>query len=103
MSRYSLSQAAEGDLANIATYTIETFGVAQAIAYRDGLIRAFEFLAEHPMAARLRNELKPPIRAYRFRSHLIVYDVLPDDGVLIQRVRHGREDWLSSDNDDLAQ
>jgi toxin ParE1/3/4 len=93
MPSYALTQAAENDLADIAAYTVKTFGVAQAIVYRDGLIRAFEFLAENPGAVRLRTELKPPLRAHRFQSHLIVYDLLPDEGILIVRDRHGREDW----------
>ena len=95
MPSYRLSSAAENDLAHIAAYTIETFGIAQAIAYRDGLIRTFEFLAENPKAARLRRELKPPLRAHRFQSHLIFYDMQPDGGILIVRIRHGREDWLA--------
>ncbi|RYM09534.1 type II toxin-antitoxin system RelE/ParE family toxin [Sphingobium cupriresistens] len=95
MSSYQLSGAAERDLAHIAAYTVEAFGVAQALAYRDGLIRSFDFLAENPNSARLRHELNPPVRAHRFQSHLIFYDVQADGGILILRVRHGREDWLS--------
>lgn len=99
MAAYALSRAAEDDLARIAAYTVETFGIEQAIAYRDGLKRAFEFLAENPRAARLRAELKPPLRAHRFQSHLIVYDIRADGSILIVRVRHGREDWLAGDKD----
>lgn len=95
MPSYTLSRAADDDLARIAVYTVETFGIDQAIAYRDGLIRAFEFLAENPRAARRRTELKPPLRAHRFQSHLIFYDVKPDGDILIVRIRHGREDWLA--------
>lgn len=51
---YTLTKAAERDLAQIAAYTVETFGVEQALAYRDGLIGCFQFLAEHPKFARLR-------------------------------------------------
>jgi toxin ParE1/3/4 len=94
MPSYILSGAAEEDLAHIAAYTVGTFGIEQAIAYRDGLIRTFAFLAENPKAARLRHELKPPLRAFRFQSHLIFYDEQPGGGILIVRVRHGREDWL---------
>lgn len=95
MPSYTLSKAAERDLAGIATYTIEAFGIEQALAYRDGLIGCFNFLAEHPKSARLRAELNPPVRARRFQSHLIFYDEQPDGGILILRVRHGREDWLA--------
>lgn len=98
MATYALTQAAENDVAGIAAYTVERFGVAQAISYRDGLIRTFEFLGEYPGAARLRSELNPPLRAHRFRSHLIVYDILPDGRILIVRVRHYREDWQVGDD-----
>ena len=94
MPFYTLTKAAERDLADIADYTIITFGIEQALAYRDGLMGCFEFLAEHPKSARLRTELHPPVRARRFRSHLIVYDEQSDGSILILRVRHGREDWL---------
>lgn len=95
MPSYTLSGAAERDLEHIAAYTVDTFGIEQALVYRDGLIRSFDFLAENPKSARLREELKPPVRAYRFQSHLIFYDLLPDGSILILRVRHGREDWAA--------
>lgn len=95
MSSYELSGAAERDLESIAAYTIETFGIEQALAYCDGLIRSFDFLAGNPKSARLRHELHPPVRAHRFQFHLIFYDMLPGGGIVIVRVRHGREDWLT--------
>ena len=60
--------------------------------YRDHLLRAFEFLAQFPRAARLRTELRPPVRIHFCRSHIIVYRE-NDAGILILRVRRGREDW----------
>ncbi len=97
MPPYKMSKAAERDLTDIAAYAIATFGIEQALAYRDGLINCFTFLAEHPKSARLRHEINPPVRARRFRSHLIFYDEQPDGGILILRVRHGREDWLDGE------
>jgi toxin ParE1/3/4 len=94
MPPYTLSKAAENDIASIADYTVETFGIDQAIAYRDGLIRAFGFLAEFPRAARERTELRRNARVYPYQSHLIIYRI-DGDGILIQRVRHAREDWIN--------
>lgn len=96
MSSYRLSKAADADIAAIAEYTIEAFGVEQAIAYRNGLIEAFKFLAEFPRAARERYEIDPPVRAHPYKSHMVVY-VIEGDDVLILGVRHGHEDWMSSD------
>jgi toxin ParE1/3/4 len=75
MPFYTLSKAAENDIAAIAEYTVETFGIAQAETYRDGLIRTFEFLAEFPRAARERTELRQNTRVYPYQSHLIIYRV----------------------------
>ncbi len=94
MPGYRLSKAAERDLAAIARYTVETHGVDQAMAYRDGLIRAFEFLAEFPRAARERPELRHGTRVHPCQMHLIVYRI-DGDGIFVQRVRHGREDWIN--------
>lgn len=96
MPSYKLSRSAENDIAAIADYTVEAFGIEQAIAYRDGLIETFEFLAEFPRAARERLEITPPVRAHPYKSHLVIY-VIEGDDVLILRVRHSREDWISTD------
>jgi plasmid stabilization system protein ParE len=61
MPSYTLSKSAAADLERIAAYTVETYGVDQAIAYRDGLIRTFKFLAEFPHAARERPESRPRV------------------------------------------
>lgn len=95
MLSYRLTRAATDDLLTIYLAGLEQFGVAQADRYHDDLERMFAFLAETPRAARLREELNPPVRAHPFKAHIIVYDET-DDGILILRVRHGREDWIST-------
>lgn len=95
MGSYRLSEAAADDLTAIARYTVATHGKAQALAYRDGLIQACGFLADNPEAARLRTELEPPIRVHRFQSHMLVYKHEDDGSILIVRIRHVREDWIS--------
>lgn len=91
---FTLSRAAESDLATIADYTIRTFGEEQAILYRDGLIDALDFLARFPKAARQRTELRGDVRAHPYRSHLIFYRPAGDD-IFILRIRHAREDWTN--------
>lgn len=94
MPTYKLSRSARNDIAAIADYTIATFGVDQALAYRDSLMETFEMLARFPRAARERLEIDPPVRAHPHKSHMIIY-IIDDDDVLILGVRHGREDWVS--------
>ena len=71
------------------------FGQARADTYHEGLAAIFAFLAEYPRAARVRDEITPPVRAHPHRSHLIVYELDAENKVVILRVRHGREDWIS--------
>jgi toxin ParE1/3/4 len=97
---YQLTQAASDDIADIFIEGLALFGLAQADKYHDGLTAAFEFLADFPRAARLRAEIDPPVRAYRYKSHMILYDLGDDDAVLILRVRHGHEDWIPHNHAD---
>lgn len=96
MSGYRLTKAAADDVVEIYQNGFELFGMAQADAYQAGLQAAFAFLADTPLAARLRREAEPPARAWRYKAHLIVY-IVDSDGILVVRVRHGREDWASGD------
>jgi toxin ParE1/3/4 len=91
---YRLSRKAEDDLIAIYHIGVDEFGAAQAEGYFTGLEEAFSFLASHPRAARERREISPPVRAHRYKSHLIVY-ILDGDDVLILRIRHAREDWAA--------
>lgn len=95
MPSYRFTKPATDDLVTIYLAGLEQFGVAQADRYHDGLERMFAFLAQTPRAARMREELDPPVRAHPFKAHIIIYDET-DDGILILRVRHGREDWIST-------
>lgn len=94
MPGYRLTQAAVNNIQDIFIEGLALFGLAQADKYHDGLTIAFEFLADFPRAARLREEIQPPVRAYRYKSHMILYDLGADDAVIILTVRHGREDWI---------
>jgi toxin ParE1/3/4 len=94
MAAYRLTAAAVSDITSMFLEGLEQFGLPQADRYHQGLAEAFDFLAQFPRAARAREELHPPVRIYPYQSHLIIYELEPDDRVLILRVRHGREDWL---------
>ena len=100
MPGYQLTQAASDDIEGIFIEGLALFGLAQADKYHDGLTATFEFLADVPRAARLREEINPPVRAYRYKSHMILYDLDGDDVVIILRVRHGHEDWIPYANAD---
>ena len=89
---YRLTGKAAADLRRIFLEGMTLFGLAQAERYHARLRRSFELLADNPEMARERPELSPPARVHPCGSHVIVY-IVQDGGVLIVRVRHGREDW----------
>jgi toxin ParE1/3/4 len=93
MATYQLTESAKNDILAISVFTIETFGEAQARRYHQGLETAFRFLADNPEAARERFEIDPPIRAYPYQSHIIIYEINSDGDVIILRVVHGSSDW----------
>ena len=93
MPAYRLTEAASADIEAIFVEGLLLFGLAQADKYHDGLTVTFEFLADYPRAARLREEIDPPVRAYNYKSHLIVYDLGENETIIVLRVRHGHEDW----------
>lgn len=99
MPRFRLTRAAADDLTAIFLQGIEQFGLPQADTYHEGLSAIFAFLADYPQAARLREEISPPARVHPYKAHLVIYDVGDEDEVIILRVRHGREDWISSNYD----
>lgn len=90
---YRLTREAEADIIEIAEIGIRTWGIRQAQTYHNGLFDLFELIASTPEMARQRTELSPPVRVQRYRAHLVIYLTEDDGGVLIVRVRHGREDW----------
>lgn len=93
MAAYRLTRAAADDIAAIYVEGLGLFGLMQADAYHDALFDTFEFLADYPRATRLRQEMYPPVRAYPYKAHLIIYELDHDDTIVILRVRHAREDW----------
>ena len=101
MSGYSLSDAADADLAAIFWQGLEGFGVSRTERYLEELEQTFDYLSRYPQAARLRTELTPPIRAYPHNAHVIIYDVA-ESQIVILRVRSGRENWMASPVEDEA-
>jgi toxin ParE1/3/4 len=91
---YRLSRKAESDLLTIYAEGAARFGINQAEAYFTRIERTLELLADHPLMARERPEISPPVRIHPCGKHLIVY-LVAGDGILVLRIRHQREDWSS--------
>ena len=92
---YRLTGKAAAGIRHIYSEGIRLFGEPQAARYHARLERASACLPTTrncPRAA----ELSPPVRIHPCGAHLVVYRVEADGGILIVRVRHGREDWAGS-------
>ncbi len=89
--RYRLSNRADDDVARIARYTIEQFGIEQARRYRDGLEICFQGLAENVELGRRADWLAPNLRRFEHHSHVVFYTP-QDESVVIARVLHKRMD-----------
>lgn len=84
--RLKLSRAAEADLAEIRDYTIERFGIEQAVIYIDGLERAFRRIMDYPKSGEPA-DLHPDVRSVSTGDHRAYYRVGKDE-ILIVRILH---------------
>jgi len=89
---YLLLPKAREDIEDAWRYTADTWSEQQADLYVDGLVRAFELIANLPEIGREHTEFEPAVRIHVHAGHLIVYR--SDDNCLwVLRVLGGRRDW----------
>lgn len=91
MSEYRLSPAAELDLEDIWTYTVEHWGIDQANRYTDLLIAAFAELAQSPKIAPACDHIRPGYRRRSVERH-VIYFRIADYGIAVIRILHIRMD-----------
>lgn len=79
MPVYKFTDRAEGDLASIIDYTLETWGAAQAVKYIDGLEELAANLAQTPDLGKAREDLHKGLIVFPYERHLLFY----------RKARHG--------------
>jgi len=89
------SPQAEIDITSIWNY-IATDNVKAAETLIDRIERAFDMLAEQPLAGRARSELAANLRSFPVGSYVIFYFPV-SDGVEVVRVMSGRQDIDADD------
>ncbi|MHA7099545.1 toxin ParE1/3/4 [Roseivirga pacifica] len=94
LRHYVLSQSADHDLEDIFDYTVQEFGMDQAVAYLSGLDELFYMLLDNPELGRLRPELKAGLRSIAKEAHVVFYSV-NDDYIRVIRVLHGSRDMIN--------
>lgn len=86
--QYKLSARALDDLRQIADFTTDYFGSAQAVVYIAALEHTFELLAQSPMMGAPWDK-EAGIRRFVYRAHLIYYKIDEDGDPLILTIYHG--------------
>lgn len=92
MGSFSLTNAAKADLRNIARFTEQSWGREQRKHYLKGMDDAFRRLADSPALGICCTYIAPDLRKHPFQSHVIYYDIVAENHVLIVRVLHKRMD-----------
>lgn len=85
MADYRLSKLADRDLARIFYYTIEKFGLAQAIAYRSDVIATLNLLSVTPLMGRAADDVRSGLRRHEHATHVIFFRSQPD-GIVVVRI-----------------
>jgi toxin ParE1/3/4 len=92
--RYWLTRTAENDLADIAKYTLETWGEKQLDIYRYRLEKRLEFLVEFPEMGRNHPMLNSDFRYVVEGKHYIFYRLVDAD-IEVLRFLHCRSDIIN--------
>ena len=92
MSSFDLTKAACEDLKSIAKFTQERWGVRQRNTYLKEIDQVFRVLAKNPDIGRACGEVREGYRKFPHGSHVIYYNQIDGDPVLIVRILHSTMD-----------
>ena len=95
MAAYELTPAADSDLAEIARYTIETWGVPQARRYEARLKHHFALIARGKARTRVFLKHRPELLVSRCEHHYVFHRIRPEGRPLIIAVFHESMDLMS--------
>jgi toxin ParE1/3/4 len=74
--KYRIRSRAKSDLESIWLYTLEQWGVEQADTYIKALIQQFDWIADNPLLAKARDDIKAGYYCLPERMHLIFYKII---------------------------
>lgn len=91
MAEFRLSPRAQQDLSDLFDYTVDKWGLDQALYYTDRIEAACAALAEAPQMARSCDHIRPGYRRYEVESHTVYFSPT-DYGIAVVRILHHRMD-----------
>ena len=89
--RLVLSEDAEADLIDIATYTRRRWGLPQARRYGDGLVQAMRSTSVDASLGRSIEGFPTRFRKVTYKSHHL-YFIIKNDDLVIVRILHQAQD-----------
>ncbi len=93
ITHYELSSLADKDLEDVFDYTLEEFGLDQAISYLQSIEKVLQQLIVNPDLGRERPDIRTGLRSFPKGSHVIFYRI-QTDVLKVVRVLHGSRDVL---------
>jgi len=92
MAKYSLTNKAVEDLANIWNYTFDQWSEQQADDYYQMLISNCEKIANNPNFGKAYDGITPNLLGIKANKHIIFYRMIEKNEIEITRILHGRMD-----------
>ena len=87
MSLFHITPRAARDLDTIARWTLRQWGADRMEQYMRGLNGRFQWLAAHPQAGRMRDDVAAGYRSFPEGQHLVFY-IIQGDAIAIIGIPH---------------
>ena len=94
MAKFRLTDQAEQDFDGIGSYTLDMWGLDQAVHYLTKLDETFMALARTSALGKDRHDLRPGLLSYPCNKHIIFFRRDGENNVEILRILHERMDFI---------
>ncbi len=101
MATYTFTRSAQNDLRDIAIYTSKQWGSDQAIKYAGNLDQCFEAITKGNIIEKVVSENTPDIFYHRMQKHIIFYQKLENNDLIILAILHEKMDLMKRLQDRL--
>lgn len=101
MATYTFTRSAQNDLRDIAIYTSKQWGRDQAFKYAGDLDQCFEAIVNGHIIEKAVSKNTPDIFYHRMQKHIIFYQKLENNDLIILAILHEKVDLMKRLQDRL--
>jgi len=101
MVSYTFTRSAQNDLRDIAIYTSKQWGIDQAFKYAGDLDQCFEAISKGSIIEKAVSENTTDIFYHRMQKHIIFYQKLENNDLVILAILHEKMDLMKRLEDRL--